>query len=89
MKLALAFTWVFVPRCSAAVRAQHMEWRPKREKIDVKKQHVFDIDFYRVRGPFSKDFWVVFRRKRGTDFELRVGAANPKNSDFIQENAYF
>ena len=56
--------------------------RPKPEKIDVEKQHVFGIDFYMVRPPFSKDFLVVFRRNRGTDFDLRVEAANPKNSDF-------
>ena len=56
--------------------------KPKPEKIDVEKQHVFDTDFYRVRAPFSKDFLVVFRRKRRTDFELRVKAENPKNSDF-------
>ena len=56
--------------------------RPKPEKIDVKKPHIFSIDFREGRPPFSKDFLVVFGRKRGTDFELRVGAANPKNSDF-------
>ena len=32
---------------------------------------------------------MVFRRKRGTDFELRVEAANPKNSDFPQEKCIF
>ena len=56
--------------------------RPKPEKIDVKKQHVFSIDFYGVRPSFSDDFLVFFRRKCGTDFELRVEAANPKNNDF-------
>ena len=62
---------------------------PKPEKIDVKKQYVFSIDFRRVRPPFSKDFLVVFRRKLGTDFELRVGAANPKIMIFRRKNAYF
>ena len=32
---------------------------------------------------------MVFRRKLGIDFELRVEAANPNYSDFPQENAYF
>ena len=56
--------------------------KKKRQKIDVKKHHVFDIDFSGVRPPFSKNFLVVFGRKRGTDFELRVKAENPKNNDF-------
>ena len=30
--------------------------RPKPEKIDVKKQHVFAIDFKRVRTSFWKNF---------------------------------
>ena len=30
---------------------------PKPEQIDVKKQHVFDIDFGRVRLSFWKGFW--------------------------------
>ena len=30
---------------------------PKPEKIDVKKQHVFGIDFERVRTSFWKGFW--------------------------------
>ena len=32
---------------------------------------------------------MVFRRKRGTDFELRVEAANPKISDFLQGKCIF
>ena len=55
---------------------------PKAEKIDVEKCTFFGLDFRRVRPPFSKDFLMVFERKRGTDFELRDEAANPKNSDF-------
>ena len=31
--------------------------RPKPEKIDVKKQHVFNIDFGRARTSFWKGFW--------------------------------
>ena len=34
--------------------------RPKAEKIDVKKQHIFDIDFGRVRTSFWSGFWMVF-----------------------------
>ena len=30
--------------------------RPKPEKIDVEKQHVFGIDFVRVRTSFFKGF---------------------------------
>ena len=31
--------------------------RPEPQKIDVKKQHVFDIDFGRVQASFWKGFW--------------------------------
>ena len=31
--------------------------RPKPEKIDVKNQHVFGIDFGRVWASFWKVFW--------------------------------
>ena len=31
--------------------------KPKPEKNDVKKQHVFGIDFGRVRTSFWKGFW--------------------------------
>ena len=31
--------------------------RPEPQKIDVKKQHVFDIDFFIVRTSFWKGFW--------------------------------
>ena len=34
--------------------------RPKPEKIDVEKQHVFGIDFGRVRTSFRKGFRYVF-----------------------------
>ena len=34
--------------------------RPKREKIDVKKQHVFEIDFWVARAWFLNGFWMVF-----------------------------
>ena len=63
--------------------------RPKPEKIDVKEQHVSGIDFYWVQAPFSEDFLMVIRRKCGTDFELRVEAANPENSDFLYGKCIF
>ena len=31
--------------------------RPRREKIDVKNQYVFGIDFLRVRASFWIGFW--------------------------------
>ena len=31
--------------------------RPEPQKIDVKKQHVFGIDFFIVRTSFWKGFW--------------------------------
>ena len=31
--------------------------RPKPEKIDVEKQHILGIDFYKVRASFWKGFW--------------------------------
>ena len=31
--------------------------RPEPQKIDVKKQHVFDIHFFIVRTSFWKGFW--------------------------------
>ena len=34
--------------------------RPKREKINVKKQHVFEIDFWVARAWFLIDFLLVF-----------------------------
>ena len=34
--------------------------RPKPEKIDVEKQHIFGIDFGRVRTSFWNGFWKVF-----------------------------
>ena len=34
--------------------------RPKRQKIDVKNQYVFCIDFSRVRTSFRKGFWYAF-----------------------------
>ena len=36
------------------------ESRPKPEKIDVEKQHVLGIDFYRVQAPFSEDYFLWF-----------------------------
>ena len=37
--------------------------RPKPEKSDVEKQHIFDIDFGRVQASFWKGFWDVFLKK--------------------------
>ena len=34
---------------------------PKREKIDIEKQNVFSIDFWRYRTSFWKGFWQVFQ----------------------------
>ena len=34
--------------------------RPKCEKIDIKKQHVFEIDFWIARAWFLRGFWMVF-----------------------------
>ena len=31
--------------------------KPKHEKIDVEKRHVFGVDFGRVRTLFWKGFW--------------------------------
>ena len=31
--------------------------RPKPEKIDVKKQHIFSIDFFMARTSFWEVFW--------------------------------
>ena len=32
----------------------------KIEKIDIKKQHVFEIDFWVARAWFLRGFWIVF-----------------------------
>ena len=37
--------------------------RPKPEKSDVEKQHIFQIDFGRVQASFWKGFWDVFLKK--------------------------
>ena len=34
--------------------------KPKYEKIDIKKQHVFEIDFWVARAWFLIGFWMVF-----------------------------
>ena len=83
-KNAVGFNTPGAASSAADLEAQDLpKSRPKPEKIDVKKQHVFGIDFYRVQAPVSEDFLMVFRRKCGTDFELRIEAANPENSDFL------
>ena len=37
--------------------------RPKPEKSDVEKLHIFDIDFGRVQALFWKGFWDAFLKK--------------------------
>ena len=34
--------------------------RPKPKKFDVEKQHIFSIDFLKVRTSFWKAFWMAF-----------------------------
>ena len=40
--------------------------KPKHEKDDVEKQHIFDIDFERVQASFWKGFGDVFFKEKST-----------------------
>ena len=56
--------------------------RPKPEKNDVKKQHVFGIDLKRGRTSFWKGFWLVFWTKNARNLQKHAFSENFKNGDF-------
>ena len=63
--------------------------RPKPQKIDVKKQYIFGIDFGRVRTSFWKGFWKGFWTEHAWKSQKHEFNKNLKNNDFPKENLYF
>ena len=56
--------------------------RQEHEKLDVKKHHVFCIDFGRVRTSFWKGFWQVFWGENARKLKKNEFNENLKNRDF-------
>ena len=63
--------------------------RPKPVKMDVKKQHVFGIDFGRVRTSFWKGFWMIFGRTNAQKPQKHAFRENLKNIDFPEGKLIF
>ena len=63
--------------------------RPKPQKIDVENQHVFGIDFRRVRTSFWKGFGMIFGRKNAPKPHKHAFLENLKNIDFPKGKLIF
>jgi hypothetical protein len=59
--------------------------RPKPETINVEKQHVFDIDFSRVRPYFGSVFGRFFGSKMHANSETKKSVRQAKNT--VKTNA--